>query len=136
MTSSKSVDCKLVSAERIAQQLNLTLDKKMELPSCSDVNRDAVDAAMALLGRSAAGRASLARYKRRGRPFCFLKDTKPPGSIGPLFVAGSISVKDNGTCLAVQSLAIGPQPLDSHIFPGVHYCKVISPARALEFILI
>ena len=47
-----------------------------------------------------------------------------------------MGAKDNGTCLAISSLAVGPEPLDSWLFPGVHYCKVISPARVIDYMMI
>ena len=43
---------------------------------------------------------------------------------------------DNGTCLVVQSITLGPTALDSSIFPGVHYCKLLSPARVIDYMMI
>merc|ERR1711871_567100 len=98
-------------------------------------NRRAFEEAERLLGETDAGRTTLARYRAKGRPVCYGKDKKAFLNIGPLFVKGTIDAKDNGTCLVVSALELGPQPLDSRIFPGVHYCKVLSPARAVDYIM-
>lgn len=47
----------------------------------------------------------------------------------------SISVKDDSknNCLKVESIKEGPTGLKSHIFPGIHYCKFISPSRVIEY---
>lgn len=49
-----------------------------------------------------------------------------------------MTIKDSkdGTCLNVASLSEGPTKLKSHIFPGIHYCKLISPARFVDYIMI
>lgn len=49
-----------------------------------------------------------------------------------------MKIKDNknGKCLTVASLSEGPTKLSSHIFPGIHYCKLISPARFIDYITI
>jgi hypothetical protein len=45
-------------------------------------------------------------------------------------------IKDNKQgCFEVDSLAEGPQALKSHIFPGTFYCKFISPARIIDYIM-
>jgi len=75
----------------------------------------------------------MARHKFNERPICFKKDFTAPGNIGPLFVKETMSIKDKGTCLEVSSMRLGPQALTSHIFPGVHYCKLLSPARVIDY---
>jgi hypothetical protein len=47
-------------------------------------------------------------------------------------------IKDDkkNNCLEVASLREGPTGLDSHIFPGIHYCKLLSPARVIDYIMI
>lgn len=69
---------------------------------------------------------------------CYDDDWHPTGNIGPLFVSESMTIKDDKkrNCLKVSSLSEGPQKLTSHIFPGIHYCKLISPARFVDYITI
>lgn len=95
--------------------------------TCSDVNKAAVAQAEAMLPPKAK-----ARYDQKGRKFCFLEDK--PITIGPLFVLSDITLEDRGSCLAVQALSLVSH-VDSHIFPGVHYCKVLTPARALDWMM-
>jgi len=48
-------------------------------------------------------------------------------------VEQTIKVDDKDGCLEVKSLKEGPTKLSSHIFPGIHYCKLLSPARVVEY---
>jgi hypothetical protein len=75
----------------------------------------------------------MARHKTVGRPICFKKDFTAFGNIGPLFIKETMKIKDTGDCLEVSSMVLGPQKLDSKIFPGVHYCKLLSPARVIDY---
>lgn len=131
--AAKQLGCKMASADRIAQQLQLNETQYNTSRSCADANRQAVAVAEQMLLSSAAGTNTLKRWKAKGRPFCFGPDFEPLGKIGPLFVDGSMTYKDNGTCLEVASIAIS-NTIKTTIFPGVHYCKVMSPARALDYI--
>jgi len=101
--------------------------------TCEDVNRYAIEVAENLLYQTPNGEMVMARHKFKGRPICLKKDFTPFGNIGPLFIKESISIKDNGDCLEVASLADGPTKLTSHIFPGIHYCKLLSPARVIDY---
>lgn len=67
---------------------------------------------------------------------CFKPDFAVPGNVGPLWVSTHMTIEDNGECLEVASLHLGPQGLRSPIFPGVHYCKLISPARIVDYYMI
>jgi hypothetical protein len=51
-----------------------------------------------------------------------------------LFLLTGITLEERADCLAVAALKLQTE-LDSNIFPGVHYCKVLSPARALDWIM-
>eukprot|EP00939_MAST-03C_sp_MAST-3C-sp1_P002003 g2003.t1 len=131
------VACKLASADRVAQQLGIGSPgtKYVANRTCRDLSQAAIERAFDLLRKTPAGRRAVELHSRRGRPFCLLPDGHAFGNIGPLFVSETIKIADNGTCLGVQSLTLGPQPLNSKIFPGVHYCKSLSPARALDYIM-
>lgn len=129
------IGCKLASADRIAQQLGIGADDYAHNVTCREVSKAAIEKAWDLLNSTDGGRHVLELYEKRGRPICLLPDTTVLFNIGPLFISETISLKDNGTCLAVKSLTLGPQPLDSRIFPGVHYCKVLSPARVIDYMM-
>ena len=81
------------------------------------------------------GAHTLVRYQKVGRPLFLEDDAHVFGDIGPLFIEEHLRIVDNGTGLVVTSLALGPQPLDSKIFPGVHYCKLLSPARVVDYMM-
>ena len=72
------------------------------------------------------------RYTKLGRTICLEDDFSAPGNIGPLWVKGSLKMSDNATCLTVASLQ-EYSPVNSKIYPGVSYCKLLSPARVVEW---
>jgi len=101
-----------------------------------DLNKFAFSQAVALLSETEAGRVVVERHNAQGRPVCFLPDTHVPHNVGPVWVATHMKIEDTLECLNVQSSKLGPQGLNSPIFPGVHYCKLISPARFVDYIMI
>lgn len=135
ITPAQDLGCKLASAERVAEQLGLTADQYDGTKTCADMNQYAIDLAEQLMQETDAGKHALDRFKQKGRPICLGDDFAPFGNIGPLFVQETISVKDDSknNCLKVESIREGPQALTSHIFPGIHYCKFISPSRVIEY---
>jgi hypothetical protein len=124
--------CKMISRERAAQQLGTGEGYTGEVKNaCKLVNQAAIDRAMELVAKGAP--ATMARYKQKGRSICLGDDFNAPGNIGPLWVKGSIKMSDNATCLSVASLSEF-SGIGSKIYPGVHYCKLLSPARVAEWI--
>ena len=99
------------------------------------MNEYAIEVAENYMKNTAAGAHALDRFKKSGRPICLHDDFTPIGNIGPLFVEETLEVKDdkNNKCLSVKSLREGPTGLKSKIFPGIHYCKLLSPARVVEY---
>ena len=130
----KQIGCKLASGARVAVLLNKTAP--VPARTCADVNAEAVQEAERLLATTEAGQQTLARHTARGRPLCLGADHSTIGNIGPLFVHGSMTYSDNKTCLEAASLALGPVPLDSSLFPGVQYCYLLSPARVIDYYMI
>ena len=99
------------------------------------MNAYAIEVAENYMKKTPAGTHALDRFKESGRPICLHEDFTPIGNIGPLFVKETLEVKDDkdNNCLSVKSLREGPTDLKSMIFPGVHYCKLLSPARVVEY---
>lgn len=124
--AAKSVDCKMSDATRVAEQLGIKTNDEVE---CSKVNEWAVKQAYNSLPAK-----SKKRFDAKGRPVVFKSDTHVFENIGPLFVKGSISIKETTDGLEVSSLAIN-NTIAGKIFPGVHYCKLLSPAMALEWMM-
>jgi hypothetical protein len=124
--AAKSLDCKMIDATRVAEQLQL--DTQLGT-ACGELNKQAVQAALELLPRS-----SRQRYEAQGRKFSFVDDTTVFGDIGPLFVQGSIAMTETPAGVDVSALVIN-NDIKSFIFPGVHYCKFLSPAMAMEWMM-
>lgn len=128
----------MASADRVAQQLKLADGTYNDTLTCMDVNKLAYATAIEYLKTTDAGKNTLDRFEKRGRPICFAPDYDAFGNIGPLWVSDAMTIEDDKTnnCLSVASLKLGPQALNSMIFPGVHYCKLLSPARAIDYMMI
>lgn len=98
--------------------------------------------------QSKAGQRTLDRYQKFGQKYTFGADIQKAG--GPLFLNAGITYKDNGDAgVEVSSPAqkteidywkdhFGPIPRPSSIpDPGCfHYCKLLSPARAMEWLYV
>jgi len=97
--------------------------------SCADINRKAVEVAKKLLPAK-----SLKRYEEKGRGVCFMEDTGVTGNIGPLWVKSSIKLVETKECLQVTSRKL-VSDIHSPIFPGNHYCKLLSPAAAMDWMM-
>lgn len=124
--SAKSVDCKMVDATRVAEQLHVTTNTSVQ---CADINRAAVEVAKALLPQK-----SLKRYEEKGRPICFMDDTQVLWNIGPLWVKSALKTEETAQCLQVTSTKL-VSTITSPIFPGNHYCKLLSPAAAMDWMM-
>jgi len=124
--ASKSVDCKMVDATRVAEQLNVKTDENV---ACSDVNQLAIDAALKLLPAK-----SLKRYQTKGRGFCLMPDTTVFSNIGPLWVKSDVTLKETTKCVEVASSKL-ISTIKSPIFPGNHYCKLLSVSAAMDWMM-
>merc|ERR1712209_297497 len=98
--AAESVDCQMVGANRVAQQLNVQTDASQ---SCKGVNKVAQETAFGLMTKR-----SQDRYLQEARGWCFMDDSSVSGNIGPLFLDGSISLTETTDCLQVTSLALKP----------------------------
>lgn len=125
--SAAEIGCKLANYDRISQQLNATIIDTTS--QCRDVNERALITALGM-----AASRTLHRYKQTGRGVCFVDDTTVTGNVGPLFIFTRLKMTDNATCLTVQSIKLQTF-VDGSIMPGVHYCKLLSPARILDWLM-
>ena len=98
---------------------------------CAEINKKALAWAM-----NKASPKALKRYHDFGNKLVFGDDTGPFKS-GPLWIWHPMSYEDNAdkTETLVQSPMIRT-PSDSSVFAGFHYCKLLSPYRALEWIYV
>jgi hypothetical protein len=105
------------------------------LHNCANINRQAYAWALKQSGASAG-----ARFKKYGVPLEFGKDE--PHVTGPTWIWSSLKYLDGTTpggdpAIVVRSPSMA-EPLDSwiHAAAGKHYCKVLSPAYAIEWMYI
>lgn len=123
----KELACKLLSPDRVAQQLNVTADPYVD---CKRVNEEVVQ-----IAKDMAHPHSLKRYMDKGKKICLLPDAPTFDNIGPVWVfKDALSMSENATCLAVQSPVLYSS-ISSKIYPGNMYCKVLAPERVLDWIM-
>merc|ERR1719375_1890350 len=77
---------------------------------------------------------SLQRFEKVGRDICFLDDFTVTLNIGPLWVSTDMKTTETKDCLQVSSPKL-VSTVDSKIFPGNHYCKLLSPALAMDWMM-
>jgi len=96
---------------------------------CQMINQAAYELAL-----SSASPAARARFLAHGRPLTTVPDRTPIPNGGPWFIWNYLQYNECADGMAVQSWA-SFTPLDGLAYgAGTHYCKLLSPARALEWI--
>ena len=140
--SSHEIGCKFVSRQCSLIQgigmekssVPIDVDKSNSL--CKAANEMAMDVAKVL-----ASNIALKRYYKQGQQLKFLEDIQV--SSGLSFVYGLVSYTDKDEFLEVQSKTmitdIDAKPVPIFAPDGsncYHYCKLMSPARALEWIYV
>jgi len=124
-SAASEIGCKMLSGERVAQQLGVkNVGPKV---MCKDVNEKAAAMAEKLLSNS-----SLMRFKAHGRILRFKPDWNTVA--GPVWIKEVLELKTNASAMSVGSPSIHDS-LSSVIFPGVDYCKLLSPARAMDWMM-
>lgn len=108
---------------------------------CREINQAAWDWALAHAEPSVR-----ATFEAHGEPFVMVDDKEAPiGITGPTWIKQELVYKrvggggaaGNKTHVEVQSwsFVVGESPVKSKAVPdGMHYCKLLSPARAMEWI--
>ena len=100
---------------------------------CADINKEALQWAI-----SKANKKALGRYNSFGKKLV-IGDDEGPYNAGPLWIWKYMSFKDNGS--KTQTVVQSPMMRTPTNYPikaaaGFHYCKLLSPFRALEWIYI
>ena len=110
------------------------IDKK-NMTLCKNANQMAWDWAM-----SNADPAVRARFLKFGEPFVMVDDVAAPiGFHGPTWIEKELLYTRNPAThtIEVQSwtFVVGESPIKSKYLPtGMHYCKLLSPARCMEWL--
>jgi len=129
--SALSVDCLTKRQIALMKELKKPTSFGTEL-TCMDMNKKAVEVAQKLLLPQ-----QLQRYVQRGRSLEFLDDKVEGSSASWLAAELSFDQGANSNVFTVQSPAV----FTSMTFPiagdaGQHNCKLLSPARAVEWMLV
>lgn len=124
---SKQISCKMLSSERLAEQLNTTaVDSDI---TCRDINMHTVQ-----MVEGFAPKVTLERFKQKGRGWCFENDSHVMGNVGPLWMKGNMKQTETADCMSVSSLALHTTVTDFP-YPGNTYCKLLSPTRILDWMM-
>jgi len=128
MTAASEVACKMLSSDRVAQQL-----KTKALNSAVDCSKG--NELVVQIAESLAFSSTMERYKTKGRGWCFKPDTETFSDIGPLWVfKDKITEVETAKCMEVSSASL-KTAIDGKIYPGNTYCKFLSPARVLDWMM-
>ncbi|KAF0299439.1 hypothetical protein FJT64_027813 [Amphibalanus amphitrite] len=123
--TSSEIAVKMTSQENLASLLPSA--QFGENRSCLEINQAALSSALA-----AAPETVRERYNRRGKPVTYLADHSV--GAGPLWVQERLRLNYTTDSLQVQSITLKTAP-GSFIYPGSQYCKLLTPSRALEYIM-
>jgi hypothetical protein len=96
---------------------------------CKAINEAAYDLAM-----KSASDAAKARFQKNGRPLVMVADVKPSPPAGPWWIWNYLTYDDKGDRMEVSSYYAFYSLSAADYGAGNHYCKLLSPARALEWI--
>lgn len=128
ITAASELACKMLSSALISQQLNASAARPAA--DCREANMYA-----AKLAEEHAPNGTLARFRGRGRGWCFAGDVPTAGGSELRWVfKDSLTLMENATCMTVSSPVLKTDTT-SHTNPGSHYCKLLSPARALDWMM-
>lgn len=133
-SSASDISCKMISADRVAQQFGLKgyYPQKSATATCQVINKASIETALAIVSKH--WPAAIDRFLRRGRNITVEEDSSTLA--GPQWVFLS-SLKFDETKPPQNALVKSPElysSISSPIFPGNYYCKVLSPARVVEWI--
>ena len=123
--AAQELSCKMVSRQKIEQALGK--QESGERITCKDINSSTFNYALSKVAPQ-----TLQRYYQRGKLLSFLDDKRT--FAGPQFVfASNVTYEENDLALQISSPTLYTK-MNSIFYPGNHYCKIMTPARAIEWI--
>lgn len=132
--AASDISCKLVSSDRVAEQVGAEgfFPQKAPDVTCADINAVAFQKAISLLDSS--WPASVKRFESQpGKSITYEKDKSTIA--GPQWVfLSSLEFDESGKDSAKVTSPYLFSSITSRIYPGNFYCKVLSPAKAVEWI--
>eukprot|EP01062_Namystynia_karyoxenos_P062603 TRINITY_DN55499_c0_g1_i1.p2 TRINITY_DN55499_c0_g1~~TRINITY_DN55499_c0_g1_i1.p2 ORF type:complete len:512 (+),score=193.15 TRINITY_DN55499_c0_g1_i1:66-1538(+) len=123
------VGCKLASRQRVRQQLGMSTPTDPS-DTCMALNQGALDLATKTLPA-----ATTQRWKKQGKPMLFGPDFTVTMDIGPLWLKKDPKYDETPESLTLSVPTLNTT-IKSMLFPGVHYCKLLSPAHAAEWVMV
>jgi len=136
-TSATELKVKLKSRQSMwiaagRKNVNFT-ETDVNVNSCADINKQSYQWAL-----DNAGPEALARFKKIGTPLLFGDDIFL-GNAGPLWIENPLQfnwAKDKSSVTVRAPCSHTPVDYSIKSAAGFHYCKILSPARAMEWIYI
>jgi hypothetical protein len=141
-TTASELRTKLKSREAVWQQagivkVNYSATDRYNTSICQSINQAALDWAM-----KNAAPIALQRFASKGQPYKIIEDKWAPiGATGPEWIKMAMTytptadkkyVEVQAPFFSGQNKNLGDQPYTDPV--GYHYCKLLSPARAMEWI--
>ena len=126
--SPQELNMKLVSKDAMWKALASKNDTTLrsEANTCASLNRLGLELALALSGKTARE-----RYETRGRPIIVEEDMMRTSNL--VWAPTPLQMWEDEAGLHVKSVAM-VTPITNFINAGAHYCKVMSPYRAMEWV--
>ena len=138
-TSASEIRTKLSSRQKIMESAGMgkvDFNKTDGGSICKTINEYTYSWALANAGSN-----TLARFKKLGEPMVFGED-KGPYNAGPLWIYNPLEYKqitdENGVTVQEIRSPMLRTPTDYflQVSAGFHYCKLLSPARVMEWIYV
>ena len=129
----KEISCKLIGEDRIAQIMKLPApDMKADsvVNRCKSLNKQALATAETLVRQY--WPKALQRFSDQGKHIVFSNDTQTYA--GPQWLLEGFGYDETDTQISVQGTAL-VTTVKSLIYPGQHYCKLLSPSKAVDIVM-
>eukprot|EP00411_Alexandrium_monilatum_P117398 CAMPEP_0175669124 /NCGR_PEP_ID=MMETSP0097-20121207/18975_1 /TAXON_ID=311494 /ORGANISM="Alexandrium monilatum, Strain CCMP3105" /LENGTH=495 /DNA_ID=CAMNT_0016975643 /DNA_START=47 /DNA_END=1534 /DNA_ORIENTATION=- len=129
----QDISCKMLSEDKIATMLGepaVDMSSDEVVNKCRLLNQRAFDAAKSLVTKD--WPKAVERFGAQGKRVTFKEDSQ--AFMGPQWVLTGLSFKESDEEVAITSEAL-ISPLTSSFYPGSHYCKLLAPSKAVEFIM-
>eukprot|EP00435_Cladocopium_sp_Y103_P065858 s569_g27.t2 len=136
-TSAIEIGTKMVSVEAAFKACGAETSPSLDQGDhCKGINQDREGQDAYQLALNVSSQRALSRFQKLGRPLVMAADKKPTPSAGPWWIWNYLSYTDKSSEVEVASW-YAFYPLSGPAYgAGNHYCKLLSPARALEWIYI
>lgn len=129
----QDISCKMIGEDRIAQLMKLPapdMNASSVKNYCQKINLEAFAKAKEIVNKS--WPKALSRFNEQGKKVVLDADTST--SIGPLWLLTGLKFKEAPKDIDISGVNL-ISGIKSFIYPGNHYCKLLSPSIAVEIIM-